>query len=286
MNKRSILLLVTFVAIAGCNENKIERKAEGTAPVIVGSGGGKAEFSILYARTTFQKFLSHLSFIVKSQGSDEERETLKKIASMQLPEVKFKTDKELDIAVFVVTNDGKIILNKDKLWLDKEKTQPYNLAASFSLWIKLLGAIHSLPNTTIESLAQKANHTASNQIKEVSYAMADNQNLDVVIYRGNNLENDTLTFHDPADTVTDLTTYLVELTKCSQVKTLRIHSLSSTYLKSDQNSVTYQFPTRLTWNCENKNFRARVSLVISFQKNVQGKLSLQTNSIQIDEDGE
>lgn len=286
MRKILILLTVTFVIITGCNENKIERKAEGTAPVIIGSGGGKGEFSILYARTTFKKFLRHLSFLVSSEGSDEERETIKRITALPLPVVEFKTDKDLGISIFVLKNDGTVVLNKDHLWLDKEKTQPYDTATSFSFWIRLLGAINSLPNNSIESLSKKAHHTASNQIKEMTYSLALKQNLDVVIYRGGTSENDSLTFNDPVGTVTDITTYLVALTKCSEIKTLRIHSLSSTYLKSDESSVTYQFPTRLTWLCENKNYRARASIAVTFQKNAQDKFSLQTNSIQITEDGE
>lgn len=111
------------------------------APILVGQGAGQSEYAIVFTYQSLPALLS--GCLIADCGLDDQglavlNELIARAQRMKVT-VLFKTSVELQSHVFGLSPDGSTVsFNQDLLWIDRDKTQGYDLPRAVGLWIDVL----------------------------------------------------------------------------------------------------------------------------------------------------
>ena len=105
-------------------------------PILVGSGAGKGEFSVVFTHKLFGEILSEC-IEVRCSLSDNEKQEVKPYVEYDLPNLHFLKKKELKEKEYELRGSD-LFINQDRLWLNEEKTKPYDVPEAMILWLRVL----------------------------------------------------------------------------------------------------------------------------------------------------
>ena len=248
-------------------------------PVIVGSGGGASEYSIIFARSSFAKMLEECAISCELSAVDQQvLLQLQKITG--LPAAIFKNQKDLGSRVYEI-HGQEVWINQDLLWLDADHSIPYDVAEAVALWLEIAEQVSGQP-AAASSIQEKARILFRKQIQRGNIELAKDQVFEFILWKSSS--EDHLVARDPFMQTLEVSGAAKEIIDCEE-RDSRQQFFSPTWLPMEsQNDIVLNLNFGVKWTCGGKTQSSfgRGIVLTKSDKNGNWKFAASTFYVHID----
>jgi hypothetical protein len=236
-------------------------------PIIVGTGAGGSEFSLIFARANFVE-MARDCFASSCTLTPTERTLAPQILlrAAKPPPLLFKTERDMPGLLKKMTA-GAVWFNQDRLWLDAKKTVAYDVPEAAAQWLDvLIGDIAPASS----ALGAKISESLRQRMSRQTRATGDGGTFELLHWRPVS-GVDRLFVRDPALNSVDLTAALTVSLACPSLNTLTLFSptfSSITDLGPDR--LLFTVGLGLRWNCGGVTRSESGYVLIYANKNASG----------------
>jgi hypothetical protein len=235
-----ITLLALLTAAVTCHA--------ASGPIIVGTGAGESEYSVIFARAKLAEILTDCLQISCALTATQSAGFANLVQLAQTPPtVQFKSGALLLNRLYEI-HGTEVWFNQDRLWLDSIQTKPFDVAEAAALWIDVLA-----PNgdkAALNLLKTKLRESLRQNLSRVRAALNDGLTFELLHWRPAQGQ-DRLYARDPALQTVELSQALIAHLGCSEgLKSLKI--FSPTWVSMTQTAqAEYLFNLGLgvKWTC-------------------------------------
>lgn len=180
-----------------------ERSAAlGDGPIIV-RGGGEGEYSVIFAHAHLAELARDCALTSCGFSRDESELFSGLSPSLRAPpRPLLKGKAEMGERLFSFEG-ADVWINQDLLWVDAEKSEAYDLAEAFVLWIRISCARQGLDSRVFAPIVAKARMALKAETQRGQIASSDKQTFEFLLWR-NGSGSDRLAVRDPALNSMDL----------------------------------------------------------------------------------
>lgn len=151
-------------------------------PILVGSGAGSAEYSVVFANANLQEMLKYCrdgscGFDANELRLNESLITLAAVA----PKPVFKNEKDMTAELYRLSASN-VWINQDRLWLDAAGTIPYTIGNAVALWVDILGRPY-LPAADLEIMKRKVSESFDRQFVRGKVEIASAQTFEYLLWK-------------------------------------------------------------------------------------------------------
>ncbi|MES3037382.1 MAG: hypothetical protein V4736_05685 [Bdellovibrionota bacterium] len=259
-------------------------KAAMAGPIIVG-GAGEGEYSVVFVRANLPQLLNDcLEFACKF--NKEQKDTVSKIASLSLnaPNAVFKNSLDMASSFTIQTDSKNVWINRDHLWLDVDKTVPYDVSDAFGLWIRILASPLGVNSEIAAEISKIAVSAFENQTVRGNIELEDKQGFEFLLWKRGH-ETRFLT-RDPSLQTIDVSTYLnaTSLQCPGEVSKMQIYSPAWLPLQTSNslNSINLTLYFGISWSCGDKFFSTNgLAYFQARRESIEEAWSFNPNSIMV-----
>jgi hypothetical protein len=166
------------------------------------NGGGAGEYSVVFASHNLHELLTDCRDL-SCNPTAAERGILSLLLQTTQPTAIFKTKKELGSELFRITLGNEVWINQDELWLDRDHSEPFDLAAGVALWIDVLALELQADPLISSTLSEKARAAFAREFLRGRTDASGGQTFEYLVWQKAGL-SDAFVIRDPSLTTIDL----------------------------------------------------------------------------------
>jgi len=275
--RRLTVLVLILIGIAG------PFSVAKAGPIVVGGGAGGSEFSIVFARANLQMILSDCLRVTCGFSAKEEvvfQPLLDRTKS--IPSAVFKTSTELSGNLYEV-RASEIWFNRELLWLDTNKTIPFDVDDASKLWLEVLNLDGVVSKPDLLLLQNRLTRTLDIEKSEQVY---DTKNtFQILLWKTSHGIDRLFVSSSPVDTF-ELTGPVIAKLACPDIRSFKIQSptwISATPISSagKLEMIILKLSLNVNWVCGTSSHTGFGSAIVRVIKNTSDILIFDPQFLEI-----
>ncbi len=246
--------------------------ASQAGPIIVGSGAGESEYSILFARTHLDELLSICAEDQCHLNSPQKLwlQRARKLAFL-VPEAIFKNSQALGSQIYVRrTRSKEVWFNQDLLWLDPSSSKPYQVSDAVVLWLDILLGDKNISKAELSSLELELGAYLKDQVQLIISSGETTGGFSALLWTHQN-RNDDLFLRDQAFQTFSVQESLQKAGLCSvgDASQLKFYSARWTSIQEQKNlepTLMLRLEVSASWTCGTQSGRGRILIIMNAEK--------------------